>query len=111
MPIWPNELGFYTISAKQLNKTRKGRIQKSVWRLPANIKEPEIVLNAIACHHEDVEPTSADSILVQAADAISGSRRCQKENARRLCQTIAKTGTVGSVHSWCCEIVCYSGWS
>ncbi|MBL8027934.1 MAG: ribonuclease Y [Fibrobacteres bacterium] len=36
--------------------------------------ENEIICNAIAGHHEDVEPISVYPILIQAADAISATR-------------------------------------
>lgn len=36
--------------------------------------EPDIVLNAIGCHHEDEEPRYVEAILVAAADALSAAR-------------------------------------
>ena len=37
-------------------------------------KENDLIINAVEAHHGDVEPTSIEAVLIQAADAISASR-------------------------------------
>ena len=37
-------------------------------------RESDIIINAVEAHHGDVEPTNIISVIVQAADAISGAR-------------------------------------
>lgn len=59
---------------KALDRTTEGTHTEIGVEIAKKYKEPDIVLNAIACHHEDVEPISPIGILVQAADAVSGSR-------------------------------------
>ena len=59
---------------KALDKTTEGTHTEIGAEIAKRYKEHAIVINAIASHHEDIEPISPISILVQAADAISGSR-------------------------------------
>ena len=42
--------------------------------LAKKYKESDLIVNAIEAHHGDVEPTNIISVIVQVADAISGSR-------------------------------------
>lgn len=44
------------------------------YEIAKKLGEKDKVLNAIHSHHGDVEPTCLESIIVQAADAISASR-------------------------------------
>jgi len=37
-------------------------------------RESETIINAVESHHNDVEPTSIISVIVQVADAVSGAR-------------------------------------
>ncbi|MCH5164749.1 MAG: ribonuclease Y, partial [Clostridiales bacterium] len=42
--------------------------------LAKKYKESQAVIHCIAAHHNDIEPTTVEAILVQVADAISGAR-------------------------------------
>lgn len=59
---------------KAIDKTTEGTHTQIGAEIAKKYKEHPIVINSILSHHEDVEPISPISILVQAADAVSGSR-------------------------------------
>jgi ribonuclease Y len=43
-------------------------------RIASRCGESEVVTNAIAAHHGEVEPTSVEAVIVQAVDALSAAR-------------------------------------
>jgi ribonuclease Y len=59
---------------KAIDYEREGTHPEIGEEIAKRYGEHEIVVNAIASHHEDCEPISPISILVSAADALSGAR-------------------------------------
>lgn len=67
--------GFLHDIGKAIDRNTDGTHALIGGEVARKYNEPGEVVNAIESHHEEVEMTSPYSALVQAADAISGSRR------------------------------------
>lgn len=66
-------------------------------QIAKRLGESDIVVNAIAAHHEDVEPKSPIAVLIAAADAISGSRPgARRESLEAYIKRIEKLEEIAS---------------
>ncbi|NLD52071.1 MAG: HDIG domain-containing protein, partial [Clostridiales bacterium] len=59
--------------------------------LARKYREPPEVVHCIAAHHNDVDPTTVEAVLVQAADAISAARPgARRESIENYIKRLAK---------------------
>ena len=64
------------------------------------MNEPKPVIHAIEAHHADVDPTSIEAVLVQAADAISAGRPgARRETLESYIKRLEKLEAVANAHS------------
>jgi ribonuclease Y len=67
-------VGFLHDIGKAVDHEVEGTHAKIGAELAKRYGEKELIVNAIAAHHQDVEPKSLLAVLVQAADAVSATR-------------------------------------
>ncbi len=59
---------------KAADRTTQGTHVQIGQDIAQRYNEPDVVINAIGCHHEDEEPRHLEAILVAASDALSAAR-------------------------------------
>ena len=65
--------------------------------LAKKYKESHKVVNCIQAHHGDVEPTTIEAVLVQAADAISGARPgARRETTTNYVKRLEQLESIGA---------------
>ena len=67
--------------------------------LARRMNEPAAVLHCIEAHHADVEPSTVEAVLVQAADAISAARPgARRETLESYIKRLEKLEAVAESH-------------
>lgn len=62
-------------------------------------KESEEVIHCIAAHHNDIEPKTLEAIIVQCADAISGSRPgARRESLENYVKRLEQLESIANSH-------------